>query len=139
MHRKSERADVRVILNEIDLLDEQRWRFDRSSLRSRQAASVGVDVNPALEQAGAFLPWLQLIDVHQASFQPVRPLIREFVVRGTDRIQRGFILLHMVHFGLQQTDDDIGFHEAISGESHGFERQRTRGRVVLLHFVFAKL
>src|SRR5580704_17911488 len=38
VHWKSKPTDIRVILNGIDLLDEQRWRLDRPTFGSHQAS-----------------------------------------------------------------------------------------------------
>jgi len=139
MHRQGERTDVRVILHEIDLLDEERRRFHRSALGSHQASGVNVDVDSTLEQANTFLTWLYLVYVHHAALQFVRPLVREFVICRADRVQRRVILLQMIHFRLQQPGDDIRLYEAITSESHRLERECARSQVVLLHFVFAVL
>src|SRR5580658_680780 len=42
MHRQGERTDVRIILHEIDLLDEDRRRFHGPALGSNQASGVNV-------------------------------------------------------------------------------------------------
>src|SRR5580692_12642736 len=100
MYRQSERTNVRVILHEIDLLDEERRRFHRPALGSHQASGVNVDVDSTLEQANTFLTWLHLVYMYQPALQFVCSLIREFVVGRADRIHRRVIFLEMVHFGL---------------------------------------
>src|SRR5271170_8076102 len=139
VYRKSKRANICVILNKIDFLDEERWRLDRPTLYSGQAAGVRVNPNATLEQASAFLARLHLVSVHRASFQLACPLVGELVVRGADRVQRRVVLLHMIHFGLQQPDDDIGLHEVVARKSYRLECERTRSQIALLHFVFARL
>ena len=52
-HRQGELSNILVVLRELNLLDEERRRFRNPAFRAHQAASLGVQIDVALEQANA--------------------------------------------------------------------------------------
>ena len=68
-HRERESTEISEILQELDVLDEERRRFnDFASVRTR--LPVGVQENAALEESGTLGERLELVDMDVAAFDP---------------------------------------------------------------------
>src|SRR5580658_9264217 len=119
--RESKRIDICVILNELQLLQEQRRGLHELALGTHYVAAVNIEENAAFEQTRALLARLDLVDMHQAASQITCSLVGEFIVGCTNGVRCRVVFLHMVSFGLQHAKDDIGFYEIVSAETHGFE------------------
>ena len=117
MDGKSEGQNVGVILNKLDLLDEERGRFHQLAFGAGERAGAGIDVDFALEQAGALLPRLDVENMHRPAAHLRRALVGEFVVRRGDGGKRRVVFLHVVHFLLQQAGDDVAFDESVAGKT----------------------
>src|SRR5437899_6261916 len=55
VHRQGEGTDISVILHELNLLDEERRRFDSAFLGPNQASCLDILVEAAFKKSDAFL------------------------------------------------------------------------------------
>lgn len=67
-HRERESTEISEILQELDVFDEERRRFDDLALGAYQASSRGVQENAALEESGTLGERLELVDMDVAAF-----------------------------------------------------------------------
>ena len=67
-HRERESTEISEILQELDVFDEERRRFDDLALGAYQTSSRGVQENAALEESGTLGERLELVDMDVAAF-----------------------------------------------------------------------
>src|SRR5215472_288765 len=137
VRREGESADVGIVLYELHALHKEGRRFHHAAFRTHETAVIGVEINPALEKAGALLARLHLKHVNHMTVNVAPALVRELVVRRSQRGQRKIVLLKMIDFGLQQVVNDAGLDELVSAEAHGFEFESARSHIVAFEFVFS--
>src|SRR5215469_4007952 len=119
-------SDIGIILGKLQVLDEEGWRFDDLSLDSDQAASIGVNEHPSLEQPGTLQTWLEMKHMNQPAVHTRCAFVRELVILLVDCGQRSIILLDVIHFRLQQACDDIALHKAVARVMHRSELESMR-------------
>src|SRR6266404_2977258 len=62
LHRQREVTDIAVVLHELNLLDEERWRLYEGAFGATQRPRHRVQVNPALEEPRHLAARLELED-----------------------------------------------------------------------------
>ena len=67
-HRERESTEISEILQELDVFDEERRRFDDLALGAYQTSSRGVQENAALEESGTLGERLELVGMDVAAF-----------------------------------------------------------------------
>lgn len=139
MQRKRKIAHVGIVLGEFKFLYEEGRRFNHLPFGPDEAAAVGVNENPAFEQARTLHSRLDMKDVNEPVVHMGRAFVRKLVILLVNGRERPVIFLDMIHFRLQQARDYIALDESIAGVVNRGELEGVRGRKMPLDFNFALL